>query len=184
MATALLHTHDLASSTAQQSAVTPAHDRTGVHRDRTRVQAAIGNSPPARGNVAAAELKLELDEIALSYTALTAPFNGATSVREAEPGQLAGPSVAIFTLDALNHSWPCFYVSEQDLGKMRLGKAFDVTNDLYSGKICHRHSTFISPDPKRILKTVETHTEWMTLVYRSRIDVDNPAQEWLYGAIP
>ena len=72
-------------------------------------------------------------------------------------------------------------MNEQDLGKMRLGEAVDVTTDTYPGKIYRGRISFISPDAEFTPKTVETHAERVTLVYRIRIDVENPTHELLPG---
>lgn len=163
---------DLAFTAALQSAATLAHDQ-------AMVQVATTNVGLAQANAAAA--KLALDQITLGYTTLRAPFDGVISVRQAELGQLAGPGVAIFTLDDLDHVWLRAYVNEQDIGKVRLGEAADVTTDTYPGKTYRGRISFISPDAEFTPKTVETHAERVTLVYRIRIDIDNPTHELLPG---
>jgi HlyD family secretion protein len=165
---------DLAKTAAQQSEQTLAHDR-------AMVQVANANLVLARANAASVAAKQKLDEVTLGYTTLRAPFDGVISVREAELGQLAGPGVAIFTLDDLDHIWLRAYVNEQDLGKIRLAEPADVTTDTYPGKIYHGHISFISPEAEFTPKTVETHAERVTLVYRVRIDIDNPTHELLPG---
>jgi HlyD family secretion protein len=165
---------DLARTAAQQSAATLA-------RDQAMVQVATANVGLAQANEAATAARLKLDEVMLGYTTLRAPFDGVISVREAELGQLAGPGVAIFTLDDLDHVWLRAYVNEQDIGKIRLGEPADVTTDTYPGKTYHGRISFISPEAEFTPKTVETHAERVTLVYRIRIDIDNPTHELLPG---
>lgn len=169
-----VQTRDLAWTAAQQSAATLAHDR-------AMVRVAAGNLDLARANAAAVDAKLRLDEVTLSYTILRAPFTGVISVREAELGQLASPGIAIVTLDDLDHVWLRAYVNEQDLGKVRLNEPVDVTTDTYPGKIYRGRISFISPDAEFTPKTVETHVERVTLVYRVRIDIDNTTHELLPG---
>jgi HlyD family secretion protein len=165
---------DLALTAARQSAATLAHDQ-------AMVQVATTNVALAQANEAAAAAKLNLDQVMLGYTTLRAPFDGVISVREGELGQLAGSGVAIFTLDDLDHVWLRAYVNEQDIGKVRLGEAADVTTDTYPGKTYHGRISFISPEAEFTPKTVETHAERVTLVYRIRIDIDNPTHELLPG---
>jgi HlyD family secretion protein len=165
---------DLAFTAAQQSAAVLAHDQ-------ALVDVARNNVTLARANAAAAEAKVELDNVILSYAMLRAPFNGVVSVREAELGQLAGPGVAIFTLDELDHVWLRAYVNEPFVGRIRLGEPVDVTTDSYPNKIYHGRISFISPQAEFTPKTVETHAERVTLVYRIRIDIDNPTHELLPG---
>jgi HlyD family secretion protein len=165
---------DLAFTAAAQSAA-------ALARDQALVQVAADNIVLARATLAADRSKLRLDHVTLSYTTLRAPFSGVISVREAELGELAAPGVAIFTLDDLDHVWLRAYVNEPDLGKVRLGEAVDVTTDTYPGHIYHGRIGFISPEAEFTPKTVETHAERVTLVYRIRIDIDNPTHELLPG---
>ncbi|WP_213766985.1 efflux RND transporter periplasmic adaptor subunit [Caballeronia sp. dw_19] len=165
---------DLAFTAERQSTATLAHDR-------ALVEVARNNIALARANQAAADAKLKLDQVMLSYTVLRAPFDGVIAVREAELGQLAGAGVAIFTLDELDHVWLRAYVNEPDIGKVRLHEAVDVTTDTYPGKTYHGHISFISPQAEFTPKTVETHAERVTLVYRIRVDIDNPTHELLPG---
>jgi HlyD family secretion protein len=169
-----VQSRDLARTAAQQSA-------SSLTRDKAMVQVSDANVALARANVTAAAAKLALDEVTLDFSTLRAPFDGVIAVRQAEVGQLAGPGVAIVTLDDLDHVWLRAYVNEPDLGKVRLGQAIDVTTDTFPGKVYHGHIGFISPQAEFTPKTVETHAERVTLVYRVRIDLDNPTHELLPG---
>ena len=165
---------DLAFTAAAQADATLAHDQ-------ALVSVARNNVLLARANIATAEAKLRLDQITLSYTTLRAPFSGVLAVREAELGELAAPGVAIFTLDDLDHVWLRAYVNEQNLGQVRLGEKVRVSTDTYPGKIYPGRIGFIASQAEFTPKTVETHAERVTLVYRVRIDIDNPTHELLPG---
>lgn len=165
---------DQAQTAAARAAAALAHDQ-------AMVQVARSNVALAQATEMAAEAKLKLDQVTLGYTELRAPFAGVLTVREAELGQLAGPGVAIFTLADIDHVWLRAYVNEQDIGKVRLDQPVDVTTDTYPGKKYKGRISFISPDAEFTPKTVETHAERVTLVYRVRIDIDNPSHELLPG---
>lgn len=165
---------DLALTAAQQALAVMA-------RDQAMVQVATANVTLAQANDAASTEKLKLDEVTLGYTTLRAPFDGVISVREAELGQLAGPGVPIVTLDDLDHVWLRAYVNEPDIGKVRLDEPVDVTTDTYPNKHYRARISFISPQAEFTPKTVETHAERVTLVYRIRIDIENPTHELLPG---
>lgn len=165
---------DLALTAKNQSAAQLAHDLALVDAARNAVALATAN-------VEAARAKLALDETTLSYATLRAPFDGVISVREAELGQLAGPGVAIFTIAELDHVWLRAYVNEPDLGRIRLGEGVDVRTDAYPSKVYRGRVSFISPQAEFTPKTVETHAQRVTLVYRIRIDIDNPTHELLPG---
>jgi HlyD family secretion protein len=165
---------DLALTASKQS-------QAALARDQALVAVARDNIALAAASQASAKEKLRLDDVTLSYTELHAPFSGVISVREAELGELAGPGVAIFTLDDLDHPWLRAYVNEPDIGRVRLGEAVNVTTDTYPGKVYRGRISFISPEAEFTPKTVETHAERVTLVYRIRIDIDNPTHELLPG---
>ncbi len=165
---------DLAATAAQQSAA-------ALERDQSLVRVADNTIALARAGEAAAAAKVALDEVTLGYATLRAPFAGVIAVREAEIGELAGPGVAIFTLDDLDHVWLRAYLNEVDIGKVRLGEPADVTTDSYRGKTYHGRISFISPQAEFTPKTVETNAERVTLVYRIRIDIANPTHELLPG---
>ena len=165
---------DLARTAAEQSAAVLAHDQ-------AQMRVAASNVELARANQSAAAARVALDQVTLGYTTLRAPFDGVIAVREAELGQLAGPGTAIFTLDDLDHVWLRAYVNESDIGRIRLGEAALVTTDSYPGKPYHGHISFISPQAEFTPKTVETNAERVTLVYRIRIDIQNPTHELLPG---
>lgn len=169
-----LQARDLALTALNQSQATLDHDQ-------AMVLTARANIGLAEADLAAAQAKLGLDDIMLGYTVLTAPFDGVIAVREAELGELAGPGVAIFMLDDLDHVWLRAYVNETDLGKIRLGEAVNVTTDTYPGHVYHGQISFVSPEAEFTPKTVETNAERVTLVYRIRIDIYNPAHELLPG---
>jgi HlyD family secretion protein len=177
-----LTTNQLGSVQARDLALTAAQQaEAALARDQALVRVALANVALAHANEAAAEAKLKLDEITLGYTTLIMPFNGVISVREAEHGQLAGPGVPIITVDDLDHVWVRAYINEPDIGKIRLGEPADVSTDAYPGKTYRGKISFISPQAEFTPKTVETHAERVTLVYRIRIDIDNPTHELLPG---
>jgi HlyD family secretion protein len=165
---------DLAFTAERQSAAALAHDQ-------AMAQVAASNVALGQANRTAVAAKLALDQVTLGYATLRSPFAGVIAVRQAELGQLAGPGVAIFTLDDLDHVWLRAYVNEPDIGKVRLGQAVDVTTDTYKGKTYRGRISFISPAAEFTPKTVETHAERVTLVYRIRIDIENASHELLPG---
>jgi HlyD family secretion protein len=169
-----VQSRDLAATAADQSAAMLTHDQ-------ALLKVAETNVALARANESAVAARLALDQVTLGYTVLRAPFEGVIAVREAELGQLAGPGAAVFTLDDLDHVWLRAYVNESNIGQVRLNEPADVRTDSYPGKTYHGRISFISPAAEFTPKTVETNAERVTLVYRIRIDIDNPTHELLPG---
>jgi HlyD family secretion protein len=81
------------------------------------------------------------------------------------------------TLADLDHIWLRGYISETDLERVRWGQPATITTDSYRGKTFHGRVSFIASDAEFTPKSVETHKERVTLVYRIKIDIENPLHE-------
>jgi len=130
-----------------------------------------------RANVRTARQALELSLIRLGYTDLTAPVSGVVEVRQAELGEVMAPGSPVVTIADLDHLWLRGYISETDLGRIRLGQAARVKTDTYPGKFYRGRVSFIASTAEFTPKSVETHKERVTLVYRIKISLDNPNHE-------
>jgi HlyD family secretion protein len=131
----------------------------------------------ARANLNEANADLGLSRIDESYTTLRAPSAGVITVREAELGEVVEPGSPVVTLADLDHLWLRAYVAETDLGRIHWGQDAIITADTYPGKQYHGRISFISPDAEFTPKSVQTSEERVTLVYRIKIDIDNPNHE-------
>jgi HlyD family secretion protein len=130
-----------------------------------------------RASVHQADRNLEMSRIKLTYTVLRAPFTGVVLVRQAELGEVVSPGTPIVTLADLDHLWVRVYVPETDLGKVHWGQAVDVRTDTYPDRIYHGRISFIASDAEFTPKSVQTEKERVTLVYRVKVDVENPNRE-------
>jgi HlyD family secretion protein len=130
-----------------------------------------------RANVHQADQNLHMSRIRLSYTVLRAPFTGVVLVRQAELGEVVSPGTPIVTLADLDHLWVRVYVPETDLGKVHWGQVVDVRTDTYPDRIYHGRIAFISSEAEFTPKSVQTEKERVTLVYRVKMDVENPNWE-------
>jgi HlyD family secretion protein len=130
-----------------------------------------------RSNVHQADQNLQMSRIRLSYTVLRAPFTGVVLVRQAELGEVVSPGTPIVTLADLDHLWVRVYVPETDLGKVHWGQVVDVRTDTYPDRIYHGRVSFISSEAEFTPKSVQTEKERVTLVYRVKVDVENPNRE-------
>jgi HlyD family secretion protein len=128
-------------------------------------------------NVHQADQNLQMSRIRLMYTVLRAPFNGVVLVRQAELGEVVSPGTPIVTLADLDHLWVRVYVPETDLGKVHWGQVVDVRTDTYPDKVYHGRISFVSSEAEFTPKSVQTEKERVTLVYRVKVDVENPNRE-------
>ena len=64
-----------------------------------------------------------------------------------------------------------------DLGLVKLGQRADVTVDSRPGKVYAGRVGFIASEAEFTPKTVQTEKERVKLVYRIKIDIQNPKME-------
>ena len=131
----------------------------------------------ARANLNEANANLGLSQVNLGYAVLRAPSSGVITVRQAELGEVVEPGSPVVTLADLDHLWVRAYIAETDLGSIHWGQEATVTTDTYPGKHYRGRISFISPDAEFTPKSVQTNQERVTLVYRIKIDLDNPNHE-------
>jgi HlyD family secretion protein len=161
---------DLADTATKQS-------QAALGRDQALVRVAEKNIATARANIRNAFETLRLAKVTLGYTVLRAPFSGVILVRQTELGEVMQPGTPVVTLADLDHVWLRGYVSETDLGRVRWGQAATIISDTYPDKKYPGRISFISSSAEFTPKSVETHEERVTLVYRIKIDVENPNHE-------
>jgi HlyD family secretion protein len=152
-----------------------------IERDRALQLAAKRQVDLAEANIRNADESLKLAKIVLGYTTLVAPFDGVITVRQAELGEIMVPGTPVITLADLDHVWLRAYINETDIGKIRLDQSAVVTTDTYPGKRYQGRVSFISSAAEFTPKSVETHAERVTLVYRIKIDIENPTHELVAG---
>jgi HlyD family secretion protein len=146
-------------------------------RDQAIVAARQQAIEVAKANVQYASEVLALSKILLDYTVLRAPFPGVILVRQTELGEVMLPGTPVVTLADLDHVWLRAYINETDLAKIRWGQRATLRTDSYPDKRYEGRISFISSAAEFTPKSVETHAERVTLVYRIKIDVDNPNHE-------
>jgi HlyD family secretion protein len=130
-----------------------------------------------RASARTANQSLELSKIKLGYTSLLAPTSGVVLVRQAEIGEVMAPGTPVVTIADLDHLWLRAYISETDIARVKLGQPATVKCDTYPLKHYNGRVSFISSQAEFTPKSVETYKERVTLVYRIKIDLDNPNHE-------
>lgn len=131
----------------------------------------------ARAAVDQARENFELAKVQLGYATLTSPISGVVLVKTAEVGEVVSPGTPVVTLGDIDHPWLRAYVNETDLGRVKWGQAVEVTTDTFPGKVYHGTIGFISSEAEFTPKSVQTRKERVTLVYRIKVNLENPNRE-------
>jgi HlyD family secretion protein len=113
----------------------------------------------------------------LADTIATSPINGVVLVKAADVGEVLAPGTNVVTVGDIDHPWLRAYIREQDLGRVKLGAKARVTTDSFPGKVYEGRVSFISSEAEFTPKQIQTSEERVKLVYRIKIDIDNPRHE-------
>jgi HlyD family secretion protein len=131
----------------------------------------------ARARVAQAQAAVALAGTQVGNARLTAPFTGVVLERHAEPGEFVAAGAPILTAADTSRVWLRAYVSQTDLGRIKLGQEVEVRTDSFPDKLYSGRLTFIADEAEFTPKTVQTAKERVTLVFRVKIDLDNTSGE-------
>lgn len=127
-----------------------------------------------RATVAAAEAQYALARIALEDAALHAPQAGVVLTRVREAGAIVQAGQPVYTLSLTEPVWLRVYVDEPQLGGIRPGMAVEVLCDAAPGRSLPGRVGFISPSAEFTPKNVETAEVRTSLVYRVRVQAEDP----------
>jgi len=128
----------------------------------------------ARAELEARTNAVKTAERQLAYTRLVSPVSGIVSLREAEAGEVVSAGQPVFKVAELARPWVRAYLNESDLARVRLGQSARVTVDGLPGKQFNGILSFISPKAEFTPKSVETRELRVDLVYRVKIDLEDP----------
>jgi HlyD family secretion protein len=143
---------------------------------------------PRKEDIAVAEAQLQADEAQqallqqeLTDAELLAPQDGVIRARLMEPGEMASPEKAVFSLAIIDPKWIRAYVSEPDLGKVHPGNAAAVSVDSFPDRTFEGWVGFISPMAEFTPKEVQTEELRTSLVYEVRVFVKDPSDDLRLG---
>lgn len=128
-------------------------------------------------DVRQARSQLGVFETQLRDSEVFAPMNGIVLVKAAEPGEVLAAGTTVVTLGNLAKPWLRGYINEKDLGRVKLGTEVKVTTDSYPGKVYAGKITFIAAEAEFTPKQIQTQEERVKLVYRIKIEINNPNGE-------
>jgi HlyD family secretion protein len=105
---------------------------------------------------------------------LLAPTSGTITLKAVEPGEFVMVGANLLRLTYLDIVKLTIYVSETELGNVRLGQKATVTIDTEVGTSFEGTVVYISPVAEFTPKNVQTKEERSKLVFGVKIEVPNP----------
>ncbi len=139
---------------------------------------------PRREDIEQAKARLQqareawaLAETRLGYAVIASPMSGVVLSKSIEPGEYVSAGTPIVTVADLKNVWLRAYINETDLGRVKLGQRARVTTDTYPGRAYEGRVSFISSQAEFTPKSVQTEKVRVKLVYRVKVDIQNPKME-------
>ena len=130
-----------------------------------------------RAEIAQAQAELAIVEAQLKDAVAVSPIGGLALVKAAEVGEVLAAGTTVVTVGDLDHPWLRAYLNERDLGRVKLGDPARVTTDSFPGKVYQGRVSFIASDAEFTPKQIQTREERVRLVYRIKIELENPNHE-------
>ena len=130
-----------------------------------------------KAEIARSKASVALIDSQLSDTVASSPVDGVVLVKSADPGEVLAAGATVVTVGDIDHPWLRGYINETDLGRVKIGSKAAVTTDSYPGKVYQGRVSFIASEAEFTPKQIQTEQERVKLVYRIKIEVDNPQHE-------
>ncbi|HPT26099.1 MAG TPA: efflux RND transporter periplasmic adaptor subunit [Bryobacteraceae bacterium] len=139
---------------------------------RRRQEVAMRQADVQRASAQAGVLQSQIND-----REIASPVDGVVLSKSAETGEVLAGGAALLTVGDIDRPWVRGYIGERDLGRVRIGMPAEVTTDSYPGKVYRGKITFINSEAEFTPKQIQTTEERVKLVYRVKIEVENPNRE-------
>jgi len=156
----------LTVSSAQQSSAAAALGKLRRLARPEEIQAAEARLAQAR---AGAELLAKT----IADCTITAPAGGIVTHKAVEAGELVTPGATVVTLADLDSVYVMIYVTELEIGRIKLGDGVDVRIDAFPDKPFPGKITYISPEAEFTPKNVQTKEDRVKLVFGVKVEIEN-----------
>jgi HlyD family secretion protein len=127
----------------------------------------------AEARLAQAQASVDLLKKTVADCTITAPVGGVVTHKAVEVGELVTQGATIVTLSELDSVYVMIYVTEKELGRVRLGDAAEVKIDTYPDKVFSGKVTYISPEAEFTPKNVQTKQDRVKLVFGVKVEIEN-----------
>jgi HlyD family secretion protein len=135
----------------------------------------------ARANYERSAAMVHLVEKNIRDCTVTSPINGFIVKKFVEAGEMVSIMSALVKVADLTIVELSVYISETDLGKVKLGQKVEVTVDSFKNKIFEGDVIYISPEAEFTPKNIQTKDERTKLVFELKIRIANPNFELKSG---
>jgi membrane fusion protein (multidrug efflux system) len=120
-------------------------DKTGVASAEKQISVLQAQLEQARAALAQQRANEHQAELNLSYTTITAPFNGTVGVRTLQIGQYVQPGTQLMAIVPLHAVYITGNYMETQLTHVRAGQPVTINVDTFDGTVVHGHVESLAP---------------------------------------
>jgi HlyD family secretion protein len=128
----------------------------------------------AAARVAELQARVEELKVNLAETIVRAPESALVEVLAVRPGDVVAPNQPVIRVLRADDLWVKVYVSETDLGKVRLHQKVDVTVDAYPGRHFEGEVYLINSISEFTPRNVQSADERRFQVFGVKVRIANP----------
>ncbi|MDO8479628.1 MAG: efflux RND transporter periplasmic adaptor subunit [Candidatus Rokubacteria bacterium] len=146
---------------------------------RERLALLLAGSRPdqidaAGWQVTQAESALAQAQSRLREAVVVSPIDGVVLRKNLEAGETANPGVPILTLVNPKDVWLRAYVPETEVGRLKVGDTAALRVDAFPNRVFTGRLIEIASEAEFTPRNVQTKKERVNLVFRIKIQIDNP----------
>jgi HlyD family secretion protein len=135
----------------------------------------------AKANYQKAEAVVESIDKNIRDCYVTSPMNGFVIKKFIELGETVSMLSSLFKLADLSKAKVTIYVSETEVGKIKLGQKAEIKVDSFPDKSFEGKVIYISSEAEFTPKNIQTKDERTKLVFAVKIEIPNPQRELKTG---
>jgi multidrug resistance efflux pump len=138
----------------------------------TEEEVAVVQAEVARTEAALGVLEVQLDKLTLR-----SPTGGLVTGRTVQVGEMAVPGASLMTVADLDEVTLTVYIPEDEIGRVKVGQAVEVSVDSFPGKVFEGQVSYIASEAEFTPKNVQTKKERVNMVFAVKVRVPNPKHE-------
>ncbi len=127
----------------------------------------------AEARLAQAEAARDLLAKLIDDCTVIAPAGGIVTHKAVEAGELVTAGATLVTLAELASVHVMLYLTELEVGRVRLGDEAEVEIDAFPGRPFPGRVTYISPEAEFTPKNVQTKEDRVKLVFGVKVEIEN-----------
>jgi HlyD family secretion protein len=127
----------------------------------------------AEARLAQAQASADLLRKTIADCTITAPAGGIVTHKAVEPGELVVQGATLVTLAELDSVYVMIYVTEKELGRVKLGGPAEVKIDSFPDKVFEGTITYISSEAEFTPKNIQTKEDRVKLVFGVKVEIEN-----------